>query len=108
MTCCIGTDGWQQFWTGRPWCGCRCAKPPVTQRPTSPSRGGQTCCPLITEPIVTFLAVAGQRWQAIGGTWCSEQAHLASLFAACVRLVQDRVQMREAVTLDRLRHALGA
>lgn len=63
-------------------------------------------CPLTVEPIVTFLAAAEQRWQARGGTWCADQAQFASLFAACLRLVQDRQQMREAVTLDQLRHAL--
>lgn len=64
--------------------------------------------PLTVEPIMTFLAVAEQGWQAPGGAWCPEQARLASLFAACVRLVQDRQQTREAVTLDHLRPALGA
>ncbi len=64
-------------------------------------------CPLTVEPIVTFLAAAEQRWQALGGTWRADQAQLASLFAACIRLLQDRQQMREAVTLDQLRHALG-
>lgn len=64
--------------------------------------------PLTVEPIMTFLAAAELGWQALGGAWCPEQARLASLFAACVRLVQDRQQTREAVTLDQLRRALGA
>lgn len=64
--------------------------------------------PLTVEPITTFLAAAEQAWQALGGAWCPEQARLASLFAACVRLVQDRQQTRDAVTLEQLRRALGA